>query len=93
MHCSVSQADAHKEKGGRQGIPEWVVATLEPESGSSRARRGALLRMESEMRCTQCSTDNPEGAKFCGKCGARLERVCPKCGHHKDRLATGGTED
>ena len=32
------------------------------------------------MRCSQCSHDNPDGAKFCGACGARLESLCPGCG-------------
>ena len=32
------------------------------------------------MRCPQCSHQNPDGAKFCGECGTRLERLCPSCG-------------
>src|SRR6266851_1741118 len=32
------------------------------------------------MRCPQCSHDNPDGVKFCGECGARLESLCPSCG-------------
>ena len=31
------------------------------------------------MKCTKCKTDNPEEMKFCGRCGAKLEKVCPKC--------------
>lgn len=31
------------------------------------------------MQCLKCLTDNPDGVKFCGECGAKLERVCPKC--------------
>jgi hypothetical protein len=31
------------------------------------------------MRCLKCEFENPEGMKFCGECGARLERVCPNC--------------
>ena len=33
------------------------------------------------MRCPKCQFDNKEGAKFCKKCGTRLELVCPSCGH------------
>ena len=33
------------------------------------------------MECPKCQYENREGAKFCRKCGARLELTCPKCGH------------
>jgi len=32
------------------------------------------------MKCPKCQTENPEGRKFCRKCGAKLSFVCPKCG-------------
>lgn len=32
------------------------------------------------MRCLACHHDNPEGVKFCGECGAKLECRCPSCG-------------
>ena len=32
------------------------------------------------MRCSQCQQVNPEGARFCNACGARLEAACPACG-------------
>ncbi|MBI5582471.1 MAG: AAA family ATPase [Deltaproteobacteria bacterium] len=31
------------------------------------------------MECPTCRTENPEGIKFCGECGARLQRNCPQC--------------
>ncbi|MEE9191227.1 MAG: adenylate/guanylate cyclase domain-containing protein [Candidatus Aerophobetes bacterium] len=31
------------------------------------------------MKCPKCQFENPEGIKFCGECGAKLEKVCPKC--------------
>ena len=31
------------------------------------------------MRCPSCESDNPEGMKFCGECGAPLRNPCPKC--------------
>ncbi len=31
------------------------------------------------MLCPTCRTENPEGIKFCGECGSRLERICPQC--------------
>jgi class 3 adenylate cyclase/tetratricopeptide (TPR) repeat protein len=32
------------------------------------------------MECQECHFVNPAGMKFCGKCGAKLERLCPDCG-------------
>ncbi len=31
------------------------------------------------MNCPKCQAGNPDGMKFCGECGAKLERVCPRC--------------
>jgi len=31
------------------------------------------------MKCPKCQFENPEGKKFCGGCGARLEVLCPRC--------------
>src|ERR1043166_7844161 len=31
------------------------------------------------MNCLQCDQTNPEGARFCNACGARLETACPAC--------------
>jgi len=33
------------------------------------------------MKCPKCLTENKEGAKFCKKCGGKLELLCPACGH------------
>jgi len=33
------------------------------------------------MICPRCQHDNPDGAKFCNACGAKLESACPACGH------------
>ncbi len=32
------------------------------------------------MQCPQCNRGNPEGARFCGRCGAKLARMCAECG-------------
>ncbi|MBW1734261.1 MAG: zinc ribbon domain-containing protein, partial [Deltaproteobacteria bacterium] len=32
------------------------------------------------MQCQKCQAENPEGKKFCRKCGARLSLTCPECG-------------
>ncbi|UCF95660.1 MAG: zinc ribbon domain-containing protein, partial [Desulfobacterales bacterium] len=31
------------------------------------------------MNCPKCRFENPEGMKFCGECGAKLEKICPNC--------------
>ena len=33
------------------------------------------------MQGPQCQFENREGAKFCKKCGNKLELLCPACGH------------
>lgn len=32
------------------------------------------------MKCPECGFENPDGMKFCGECGKKLEIVCPRCG-------------
>jgi len=34
------------------------------------------------MKCPKCQFENPEGSKFCGKCGSsfEIEVICPNCG-------------
>jgi class 3 adenylate cyclase/tetratricopeptide (TPR) repeat protein len=32
------------------------------------------------MKCPKCQHENPDTQKFCGECGAKLEKVCPNCG-------------
>jgi class 3 adenylate cyclase/tetratricopeptide (TPR) repeat protein len=31
------------------------------------------------MKCSQCNFENPEGKKFCGRCGTKIESICPSC--------------
>jgi len=31
------------------------------------------------MKCPKCQFENPQEMQFCGKCGAKLERICPEC--------------
>jgi ribosomal protein L40E len=32
------------------------------------------------MKCPECQFENPETAKFCGKCRTRFTQICPHCG-------------
>jgi len=34
------------------------------------------------MKCPKCQFDNPEGAKFCNKCGSKLDHLCTHCGKY-----------
>ncbi len=36
------------------------------------------------MRCSQCTTENPDGNRFCDSCGALLAKICAAC-HHPNR--------
>ena len=31
------------------------------------------------MKCPDCQFENPEGIKYCGGCGTKLEIICPNC--------------
>jgi len=31
------------------------------------------------MKCPKCQFENPDGVKFCGECGAKMEKICPQC--------------
>ncbi len=33
------------------------------------------------MLCPNCKQENPDNARFCNSCGAKLDGACPKCGH------------
>ena len=39
------------------------------------------------MKCPKCLFENEEGAKFCLKCGKKLELNCPQCGNELPLLA------
>jgi hypothetical protein len=32
------------------------------------------------MKCSNCSFENLEGAKFWNKCGSKIEAICHSCG-------------
>ncbi|MGZ4126211.1 MAG: DUF7577 domain-containing protein [Actinomycetota bacterium] len=33
-----------------------------------------------QITCSACGAANPPGFRFCGTCGASLERSCARCG-------------
>lgn len=38
----------------------------------------------SAMRCSRCGSDNRDGRRFCGGCGAALMAGCPSCGFENE---------
>jgi hypothetical protein len=48
-------------------------------------RKGVTFLSDNElwrhhkMKCPECQFDNREEAKFCKKCGAKLNLICPQC--------------
>jgi hypothetical protein len=46
-----------------------------------------FTREVSKMKCPKCELDSREGAKFCLKCGEKLELNCPQCGKKLPLLA------
>ena len=43
-------------------------------------RRVASWLPGDSMRCSNCGSENPDGAKFCDGCAAPLPLQCPSCG-------------
>jgi class 3 adenylate cyclase/tetratricopeptide (TPR) repeat protein len=41
---------------------------------------GAIIKGGNEMKCPNCQHENPDTQKFCGQCGAKLDKLCPSCG-------------
>ena len=36
------------------------------------------------MKCLECQHENRERARFCKKCGIKIDLKCPSCGNHND---------
>ena len=73
--------------GGQQPMPSHMVPPP-PPSLNQPSLTGAVHK----TRCTRCGMDQPEGTKFCGRCGASMggsqiawtaprpvEAICPGC--------------
>ena len=37
------------------------------------------VKLVPKMKCPKCQFENPKAMQFCGKCGAKLEKICPQC--------------
>src|SRR4029077_2879585 len=59
----------------RRRTEDWLAAPGQPRSAASTL---------APMTCTACGAANRAGRRFCGQCGAALERACPSCGSPND---------
>jgi class 3 adenylate cyclase/tetratricopeptide (TPR) repeat protein len=65
----------------RRHAPSIVDLAQGSQLPSGRRLRAIRRRPEGlAMQCPQCQAENPERARFCEDCGARLEFKCPHCG-------------
>jgi len=44
------------------------------------------------MECPKCQVENRQEAKFCLRCGTKLELQCPQCGKRLPRAAVFSDE-
>ena len=44
------------------------------------------------MKCPKCQFENPDTQRFCGECGAKLEKICPKCGSTNIKIHPAGLD-
>jgi class 3 adenylate cyclase len=44
-------------------------------------------KLETEMRCSSCGAENPEGLKFCEQCAAPFKKRCAQCGFENSPAA------
>ena len=87
-----SSGSARSPAGGNKDVvardPHYRHREHDPTATESR-RRGhfvietahSLLKGGESMRCPDCNTENPEGAKFCIQWASPLKRACQKCGY------------
>jgi nitrogen fixation protein NifU and related proteins len=71
LHCSNLGADAL-----HAAIRDYQARQTKPAPGTQGAgERGSVEPGPDKLscRCVYCNIDNPKGAPFCGRCGARLE--------------------
>ena len=70
--CSSSRAPRRTRTAAAQ-------RRRQADAGVATARGAGWLRLPA-MRCHSCGTENEEGRKFCGECGAPLAFTCAACG-------------
>jgi len=67
MGCNGRRARGRRLPLDRKGVDVFLASRSPKES------RGPT-------RCPSCTSDNPEGVKFCIECAAPFQKRCPNCG-------------
>ena len=65
---------------GLSAAKEMVGSFREVMSDENTASAQNVQRNTNTAICSQCSSPVPIGQKFCGECGAKMERKCLACG-------------
>ena len=82
---SVIQSSPYWKEEGISSNSQ-IKSTSIPPSTSSPPNTGASVKRTSEevsnnsLVCSKCGNNNPQSARFCNLCGARLPLACTKCG-------------
>ena len=83
---SVIQPSPYWEEEGISSNSQ-IKSTSIPPSTSPPPNTGASVKRTSEevsnniLVCSKCGNNNPQSARFCNSCGARLPLACTKCGN------------
>jgi hypothetical protein len=57
------------------------TAQIQSQLKAIQEEKEALEKKAQALRCPECGTENPEGVKFCGECGAKMgSSACSNCG-------------
>ena len=47
---------------------------------TGQATANAMVAIQGALKCGKCAQVSPAGTAFCGACGTKLAKDCPKCG-------------
>lgn len=57
------------------------ITEIQGQLKAAQDEKAAMEKRAEALRCPDCSTENPEGVKFCKECGAKLgTSACNQCG-------------
>jgi membrane protease subunit (stomatin/prohibitin family) len=65
---------------GLSAAKEMVGAFREVMNDEGAGSAQPVANVSNAAVCPQCSSSVPLGQKFCGECGAKMEKKCPTCG-------------